>query len=155
MRMAYTRSVMRSSVSGRRRCQVRSQAVPRDLSQAHGVGLLSRPPRAAAVHCRSRPRQEARDAVRVPRFLVVRGRDLVSDKVEDRSHPLLRTLPAAASYAVCICPVVRPGAMVMHRKGQLRRTSYAVCIILVSPTAAGTSHGVRGESSLGLPVGGV
>ena len=42
--------------------------------------------------------------------------------------------PAAASYAVCICPVVRFGAMVIHRKGQLCRTSYAVCIILVRRT---------------------
>jgi len=41
--------------------------------------------------------------------------------------------PAAASYAVCICPVVRLAAMVIHRKGQLCRTSYAVCMILVMP----------------------
>jgi hypothetical protein len=33
MRMAYTRSATRSSVWGRRRCHVRSQAVPRDPSR--------------------------------------------------------------------------------------------------------------------------
>ena len=83
MGMAYSRSVTRSSVWGRRRCQVRSHAVPRDPIQAHGVGSLNRPPRAAAVHRGpSRdPRQEARDTVRVPRGLVVRA----ASRVESRN----------------------------------------------------------------------
>jgi len=63
-----------------------------------------------------------------------------------RPHP--STVDAAA-YAVCICPVVRLGAMVIHRKGQLCRTSYAVCIILVRRGPVGVS--LRPVSVIDLP----
>jgi hypothetical protein len=75
MRMAYTRSATRSSVWGRRRRHVRSQAVPRDPSRRTQSGCsadrLETQQRPAG---RARdPRQETRDAVQVPRPTVVRG----------------------------------------------------------------------------------